>query len=343
MAIELELQHPNALAFANARQAARDEARALVLNPEARNTKRTYDTVFRKWCAWADTHGLPWSPIDAVELVSYLQHLTRSGLAPNTVRTHLSALCSLDQSARISPDNPTPQSVREHIVVKRWEEGWSRTNPRRPRRKAAPFEPNALERLLRAIAERPRNAAPAAHVLQAVRDRCLLLFGVLGAFRASDLGELELEHVQPTERGLRVLLPRSKTDQSGEGTWRGIMPQARRLLCAVDAFMLWRHARGNRPGPLFPPVLRTGVLDLERALSERQITRLVTEYGRRAGLELHHSSHSMRATFATQAAAKGKPLKRIMEHAAWRTADVALDYMHQAQLFDDNPTAGLLE
>lgn len=342
--LELELVPPAPLApRGRERLDALEHAASYVRDPHAENTKRAYAGAARKWRAYADAHGLPWFPIEPLELVGYLQKLTRAGAAPNTVRLTLTALCSADQASRASADNPTPQSLRETLIVQRWEEGWSRDNPRRPRRKAAPFEPSTLERVLRTLAERPKNAAAAAHVLQAARDRCLLLFGVLGAFRASDLGELELEHVLLKERGLQVLLPRSKTDQSGEGKWRAIMPQARRHLCAVDAFVVWRRARGEAPGALFPPITRAGALELERALSERQITRLVTTYGRRAGLELHVSSHSMRATFATQAAAKGKPLNRIMQHADWKTADVALDYMHQAQLFDDNPTAGLLE
>lgn len=341
--LELELVPPNALAFADARREALKEAWAHVVDPHAPNTTRTYGSAWKKWRAYADANGLPWLPLEAAELVGYLQGLTRAGAAPNTVRLHLSALCTLDRDARATADNPNPQSLREHVIVQRWEEGWTKKNPRRPRRTAAAFEASGLERVLAQVAERPKNAAPAAHVLQASRDRCLLLFGVCGAFRASDLGELELEHVQVTERGLRVLLPRSKNDQQGDGHYRGLMPQGKRHLCPVEAFTQWRRVRGELAGPLFPPVRRAGELELGRALSERQISRLVTTYGERAGLALHVSGHSLRATFATLASAQGKSLNRIMDHAGWRSADVAVGYMRQAQLFDDNPSAGLLE
>lgn len=338
----LELEHRLA-PRARERIDALEHAASYVRDPHAQNTKRTYASAAKKWRAYADAHGLPWGPIEALELVGYLQHLTRTGHAPNTVRLHLSALCGLDQASRASADNPTPQSLRETLIVQRWEEGWSKQNPRRPRRQALAVNASELERVLAVVNERPKNAAPAAHVVQAVRDRCLLLFGVCGAFRGSDLGELELEHVQVTERGLRVLLPRSKNDQQGEGHWRGLMPQGKRHLCPCDAFTVWRKVRGELAGALFPPVQRTGELELGRALSERQITRLVAQYGRRAGLDLQVSAHSLRATFATLAAAQGKALNRIMDHAGWRSADVAIGYMRQAQLFEDNPSAGLLE
>lgn len=343
MTFELELVPPAPLARTQERLDALERAKSYVRDPHAENTQRAYSSAAKRWYAYALEHGLPYTPIDPLELTGYLQQMTDAGLAPNTVRLHLSALCSLDQVSRATGDNPTPQSIRESLIVQRWEEKWARLNPKRPRRKAAPFEPSALERVLRVVAERPKNAAAAAHALQAARDRCLLLFGVLGAFRASDLGELQLEHVEAKERGLQVLLPRSKTDQAGEGRFRALMPQGRRLLCAVDAFVVWRRARGSAPGALFPPILRTGELELGRALSERQITRLVTAYGERAGLELRHSSHSMRRTFYCETIRRGKPLNRIMQHADCRSADVALGYMEQAQLFDDNPTAGLLE
>ena len=345
MTSELVLEPPAPLLAPRARERldALERAKDYVRDPHAENTKRAYSGAAKRWYAYCDLHGLDYTPIDPLELTGYLDQMTRAGLAPNTVRLHLSALCSLDQVSRATPDNPTPQSLRASLIVQRWEEKWARSNPKRPRRKAAPFELHALERVLCIVAERPKNASAAAHVLQAARDRCLLLFGVLGAFRASDLGELELANVEPTERGLRVLLPRSKTDQHGEGKFRAIMPQGRRLLCAVDAFLMWRRVRGSAPGALFPPITRAGELELGRALSERQITRLVTAYGERAGLELRHSSHSMRRTFYVQTMNKGKPLRRVMDHAGCTTADVALGYMEQAQLFDDNPTAGLLE
>lgn len=329
-------------ALARSRAEAFQVARRRVLDPHSPNTRRAYAQAFAQWCTYADALGMPWAPIDPVELVTYLEQLSKR-CAPNTVRLHLSALTSLDRASRVTPIDPNPTSIRAHVVIERWEQSWGRDNPRRSRWRAAPLGISDIERVLVAIAERPSNASAAAHVIQAARDRCLLLFGVCGAFRGDDLGALELGDVETTDRGLRVTLRRSKTDQQGDGHTRALLPQGRRHLCPVEAFAAWRRVRGELAGALFPPTRRAGELELSRGLSERQITRLVAQYAARAGLDAVVSAHSLRATFATLASANRMPIDRIMAHAGWRSADVAVGYMRTAQLFDDNPTAGLLE
>lgn len=331
-----------ALARSRSRADALEVARRRVLDPNSANTKRAYNTAIGQWCDYADAHNIAWAPIDAAELVGYLEQLSRR-VAPNTVRLHLSALCALDVASRVTPASPTPQSLREHFVVSRWEKSWNRDNPRAPRKRAAALGQSDLERVIAAAAEPAKNAARAAHVIQYARDRCLLLFGVCGAFRGSDLCELQLSDVETTERGLRVRVRCSKTDQDGTGETVGLMAQGRARLCPVDAFGMWRATRGSAPGSLFCPITRSATVDLERALTERHVTRLVSDYAKRAGLELNISAHSLRATFATLASSRGKQLGRVMTHGRWRSADVAVGYMRQAQLFDDNASAGLFE
>lgn len=339
---QLAIGEQGTAALTRSRLEAFDVARARVLDPHSPNTQRAYRTAFAQWCTYCDALQLAWAPIDPVELVTYLEALSRR-LAPNSVRLHLSALVSLDQAARVSPATPNPQSLREHAVVKRWEQSWSRDNPRRARKQAAALDQSDLERLLSAAAEPGNNSARAAHLVRYTRDRCLILFGVCGAFRGSDLAQLGVGDVQVTERGLRVLLRRSKTDQQGEGETVGLMPQGRLQLCPVSAFGSWSKLRGTEPGPLFVGINRTAQLDLTQPLGERQMGRLLSEYAKRAGLTLNVSAHSLRATFATLAASRGKSLDRIMRHGRWKSADVAVGYMRQGQLFDDNPSAGLLE
>jgi integrase len=339
---QLALGEQGSVALERSRAEAFDVARARVLEPNSPNTQRAYKQAFGQWTAYCDALGMSWAPIDAAELVTYAEQLGRR-LAPNSVRLHLSALCELDKASRVTPSTPSPQSLREHPIVQRWEKSWTREHPRRARKQAAALAQGELERLLAAAAEPLHRAARAAHAQRYVRDRCLILFGVCGAFRGSDLTELELGDIHVGERGLRVLLRRSKTDQQGEGADVGLMPQGRLSLCPVDAFLTWRKLRGDTPGPLFVAISRSAELELGRRMSERQITRLVAEYAQRAGLGLQVSAHSLRATFATLAASRGKSLDRIMSHGRWASADVALGYMRQGQLFDDNASAGLLE
>jgi integrase len=70
-----------------------------------------------------------------------------------------------------------------------------------------------------------------------VRDRALLLLGFAGAFRRSELVALDVADVSFTADGLIVRLPRSKTNQEGQGATQGIPygsnPALRFLLMGV--------------------------------------------------------------------------------------------------------------
>lgn len=343
MGDQLSISEQGAPALARSRAEAAEIARARVLNPHAPNTQRAYRQAFARWTSYCDAHGMLWAPIEPGALCTYLEGLTRQGLAPNTVRLHFAALCELDMASRITPTDQHPRTLREHPAVQRWQESWSRDNPRAPRRRAAALEPSDLERLLAAAAEPRRHAARTAHLQRYVRDRCLILFGVCGALRGADLAELELADIESTDRGVRVRVRRSKTDQSGQGDVVGLMAQGRVLLCPVDAWRAWRTLRGDTPGPLFVGISRSAELELGRALSERQITRLVGEYAARAGLPHAISAHSLRATFATLATARGKSLARVMQHGRWRSAEIAATYVRQGELFADNASSGLLD
>lgn len=344
MGEQLAIAELGRAALERSRLEARDIAHARIRHPHAKNTERAYETARKQWCAYCDALGMPPAPIDPEELVLYLEQLTKNRkLAPNSVRVHLSALAELDKCARITPVNPFPQSIREHIAVQRWEESWNRDNPRVPRRRAAALEHSDLERLI-AIAAEPRpHTDRAGHVLRYTRDRCLLLFGVHGAMRANDLAKLELGQVAQLERGIQVRFATSKADQAGIGESVGLMAQGRRVLCPVDAFMQWRKLRGDAPGPLFVGVSRSAELELGKRLTERHITRIVSEYAKRAGLTLNVSAHSLRATLATRASERGKNAAKIMQHMRCRSAHVFSTYVRDGELFNDNVSAGLFD
>jgi integrase len=68
--------------------------------------------------------------------------------------------------------------------------------------------------------------------LTASRDRALILIGVRGGLRRSELAGIRCEHLQPHARGITITLPKSKTDQEGQGREveiaRGSQPETRR-------------------------------------------------------------------------------------------------------------------
>lgn len=343
VADQLTLAELAELERAQAFGAAAAAAAEHVKHPNSPNTERTYRVQWRAWERHARSRGIPIVPIDPVELVTYLQLRSDAGAEPNTVRLVLAALCALDQSMvsrTVFGVSPT-SSLRADPVVRRWLRGWSRAHPRLPRRQAAAITAEQLEALLQRAQERSPGTGRAQHIALYARDRALILLGVTGAMRISELVALDLHDVTIMDRGLSVLVRRGKNDQHGNSHLRGLMPQPRRLSCPVDAWRCWLAVRGATEGPAFVAIMRPGHPSAVR-IDERSARRIVNRRAAAVELELV-SSHSMRATFATLATARGKSLVKIADQGNWRKLDVLRPYVRQIELFEDNASSGLLE
>jgi integrase len=309
-------------------------------------TRAAYKTAWSRWgkfCAEFQRRPLPIDPRDLIVHLEWIRDQEKK--SPNTVRLALSALSALDQASRIRAGEEKPLSVRAHPIVQRWLKAWNKdpANPRAPGKKAPALQPADLERILRIAAEPPSrgsNRSVGQHAALYTRDRAMILIGVCAALRVSELVALDVGDVFETPRGLRLVIRRSKTDQHGEGLDRGIAPQAHLVRCPVDAWRQWMRLRGTKPGPLFVGVGRGGMLWPD-GLSVRAAQAMFTARAKAAGLKV--SSHSMRATFATLAAERGKSLYKIADQGGWQSLSVLRGYVRQGQLFDDNPSAGLLD
>jgi integrase len=319
---------------------AAEAAAKYVKEPGSKRTRRAYKSAWEKWGQWCALRGREPLPIEPGWLVIYLQERTHEGTAPATIRLALTALCKLDQAARVTPADREPRSIRRDPIVYDWLDGWSRDNPVAPRRQAPAIQPRDVERILLAAAERPAGASRAQHVALYARDRALILLGVGVAMRIAELVALDLGHVQITERGLRVFLPRRKTDQRGRGKHWAVLPQGKIVRCPVDAWRCWLAVRGEQSGPAFQAFARDGSIS-GLPLDERSARRILVRRARAAGITL--SSHSMRATCATVMAAKGRRIDEIADHLGHARLEQTRTYIRQGRLFEDSPTAGLFD
>lgn len=216
----------------------------------------------------------------------------------------------------------------------------------------------------RRTAARLRTARVAA--MRARRDRALLLVGYAAALRRSELVALDIGDLLETDHGLQVFSARSKTDQAALGDFVGIAhghpPDSCTATCPVRAWTEWRDALAttlNASGqqlhadaPAFRPLTRhggigvPGRLDPHARLTGQSVALIVKDaVALLADPDRHpparYAGHRLRAGFATQAAAAGVPLDRIMRQTRHASVAVALRYIRPGQIWQDNPSAAL--
>ena len=290
-------------------------------------TRRAYAASWSTWTTWCDGRGAIPLPATPELLAIWLTERAAAGVAPASLERHLAAIVGAHHAAELA-------SPRAHPAVRAVLRGIRRTHGTAQRQ----VRPLRVEDLLAAL---PRDPGP-----RAVRDRALLLIGFAGALRRSELVALDLADLEARPEGLALTIRSSKTDPEARGEVLGI-PRARRAdLCPVAAVAAWRavlEAVGAPVvGPLFRPVNRHGQVAAGR-LSDRAVADLVKEAAERAGLDhLAYAGHSLRAGFATSAAAAGVPERDIMRQTRHRSIAVFRAYVRQGAIFVDNPVARIL-
>jgi integrase len=148
--------------------------------------------------------------------------------------------------------------------------------------------------------------------------------------RRSELAALRVEDITFTDYGARILIPRSKTDQQGEGQHVQLERAADERLCPITALRRWLAASGIESGAVFRSIdLFSGCIN-EKALSGRHIARIVKEAASRVGESAHlFSGHSLRSGFVTSALAAGAGELDVMEQTRHTSAKMLKVYSRQ--------------
>ena len=178
--------------------------------------------------------------------------------------------------------------------------------------------------------------------LKAKRDNALLQIGYFGGYRRSEIVSLDVSHLAWEREGLVITLPRSKTDQQGEGIVKAI-PFGDGACCPARALRVWLAAAGIASGPLFRPLNKWGHLG-ERALGEGSVNTILEAGALLAQLDYvpQLSSHSLRRGMATSAHRAGASFRDIKRQGGWRHDGTVHGYIEEAAQFEENAALSLL-
>lgn len=286
-------------------------------------TRRAYKRDAATFVAWAQAQGLEVAPATPATVGLYLAHLAEAGRKVTTIERALAGIADDQRSRGFGWPKGHP-AIRGVMGGIRRKLGVAPT-------KKAPVMGDELARLVAVLGVD----------LAGLRDRALLTLGWFGAFRRSEIVALDVRDVRFVAEGLLVTVRRSKTDQEGEGMEKGLPFAGNPAACPVRALRAWLDAAGITEGAVFRAVNRHGNASSAR-LSDRTVARVVQRTAELAGIETDVAGHSLRAGFATTAAAKGKSLDAIMKQTGHRSERVARGYIRHATLFTNNAAAGLV-
>ncbi len=322
---ELIKKTPTALAQTE-REDALDAARHYAQKSKAASTWRAYASDWRIFEQWCDAAELVALPADPHTVCLFLARQAARGIQPATLRRRLAAIRMVHRGANL----PSPHDA---VAVAEVLSGIFRDVGVAPVQKAP------------AVAEDVRRMADACDIdsKMGLRDRAVLLFGFAGAFRRSELVALtSVDLIDHADKGVEVIIRRSKTDQAGAGQRIALVRELEARYCPVAALDTWRARAAVTDGPLFRRISR-GDHVRATALSAQSVALIVKKYAAQVGLDpTQFAGHSLRSGFLTSAARKRASLFKMQEVSRHKSLDVLQGYVRDAEKFDDHAGEGLL-
>lgn len=309
-------------------QKALEHADKLVDDAWSTETQRAYQSdwmQFEKFCLRMGREAMP---ADADTVRAFIAHQHKiEGKRPSTLRRRIIAIRMVHERF----EEPWPD-VDEKLIKQM--KGIRRKDKRPVKKRTAAVDAD-IKRMADHCVEGTNKG---------MRDRALLLFGYATAMRRSELVRLTVEDLEETEKGYKVTVPYSKTDQEAEGDFIAVLKRDGSRYCPVQALKDWMTVAGIRRGSVFLRMHRFDKVSKRgQAMSGQSVALLVKEYAVKAKLDpTNYAGHSLRRGFMTSAAEAGDDLGRLAAHSRHKKLEMVQAYIDEADKFKKPAGEGLL-
>ena len=278
-------------------------------NSKAQNTLRAYQADFRDFTNFCNQNGFKEMPTEPKILSLYLTHLSATSKY-STLKRRIASIGVLHKMRGHYLDTKHPIIIENLMGIKR-KNGVNQKGKK-------PLLINDLKLLINVIHQYQKNTE------KLLRDKAVLLIGFAGGFRRSELVQIEYEDLDFVSEGLKIFIKRSKTDQSGEGSTKGIPYFDNQNYCPVIALKEWLKHSNIKIGKIFN-------------VSDKTVALIIKKYSNLAGLDSNkYSGHSLRSGFATSAAEAGAEERSIMAMTGHKSTEMVRRYIKEANLFKNN-------
>ena len=274
-------------------------------NSKANNTLRAYQSDFRDFSAFCAKNGFSSMPTQPKIIALYITHLSKSSKF-STLKRRIASISVLHKLKGYYLDT-------KHPIIMENLHGIKRTLGSRQKAKK-PILINDLKSIIKVIDENK------------IRDKALILIGFSGGFRRSELVNIHYDDIEFVTEGVKILIKRSKTDQTGEGSVKAIPYFDNQEFCPVVALKNYINKKFSNTdeGKIFD-------------ISDKSVALIIKRYAEKAGLDSSkYAGHSLRSGFATTAAEFGAEERNIMAMTGHKTTQMVRRYIQEANLFKNN-------
>jgi len=303
-------------------KALQEETLLNLKSSKANNTVRAYKSDFHHFALFCAQNGFKSLPSEPKIVSLYLTHLSTRDIKMSTLKRRLVSIGVIHKLKGHYLDTKHPIIIENIMGIKRRKGSIQKGKK--------PLLINNLKLIINVIDEIKCDE------IKKSRDRSIILIGFSGGFRRNEIISLDYDDLDFVPEGIKINLKRSKTDQFGEGSVKGLPYFDNSNYCPVLSIKKWLDISNIKSGPLFRRFSKGSKLSQNR-LSDQTVALLIKKYLNLAGVDnKNYSGHSLRSGFATSAAQSGVEERNIMAMTGHKSTEMIRRYIKEANLFKNN-------
>ncbi len=277
-------------------------------NSKAHNTLRAYEADFKDFSVFCSKNGFSSIPTEPKVIALYLTHLSKFSKF-STLKRRLASIKVIHKLKGHYLDTKHPIVSENLMGIKR------KMGVKQSAKK--PILINNLKEIINVINQQQNSNKKAL-------DKALILIGFSGGFRRSELVSVQYEDLDFVNEGVKIIVRKSKTDQTGIGMIKAIPYFKNAEYCPVISLKEWIDISKINNGRIFN-------------ISDKSVALKIKKYAQLAGLDYkRYAGHSLRSGFATSTAEIGADERSIMAMTGHKTTQMVRRYIQEANLFKNN-------
>ena len=289
---------------------------------KANNTLRAYKSDFSDFELFCVKNGFKSLPTEPKIISLYITYLSTRDAKMSTLKRRIVSIGVIHKMKGHYLDTKHPAIIENIMGIKRRKGSIQKGKK--------PLLINNLKEIINVIDENIKDE------IKRLRDRSIILIGFSGGFRRNELVSLDYNDLDFVQEGLKITVRKSKTDQFGEGSIKGLPYFDNTQYCPVISISKWLEISKINSGPLFRR-FKKGLRLSENRLTDQTVALLIKEYLKLAGIDnKNYSGHSLRSGFATAAAESGAEERNIMAMTGHKSTGMVRRYIKEANLFKNN-------